>query len=242
MRKFIVLSLIVAVSALAPSCRFVNGKRVKGNGNQRTENRSASNFSSVSSFGEYDVYLTQDSNYSVQVEADENLMPYIETVVNGDVLEIRTREGYWLSHHHNLKVHISAPNFTKVKTFGSGNIISENKLNNTSAIELQVSGSGDVKVELNAPEVRAQLSGSGNINLNGETKTFSGEIMGSGDIRASNLKAENVSVDIAGSGNADVYASVKLSVDVKGSGDVKYRGGAQVSSDIAGSGSVRKVD
>lgn len=241
MRKIIFLSLIIAVSALA-SCRFVNGKRVKGSGTEKTEDRSVGSFTSVSSFGEYDVYLAQDSGYSVQIEADDNLLPYIETKVNGGVLEIRTREGFWLTSHHDLKVHIKAPSFAKVKTFGSGNIISENKLNNPSAIELEVSGSGDVKVEVNAPEVRAQLSGSGNINLKGETKTFSGEIMGSGDIRASDLKAETVSVDIAGSGSADVYASVKLNVDVKGSGDVKYRGGAQVSSDIAGSGSVKKLD
>lgn len=241
MRKIFILSLIFAVSALA-SCRFTNGKQVKGNGNQRTENRSLNNFSNVSSFGEYDVYLTQGSSYSVQVEADENLMSYIETAVNGDVLEIRTKDGYWLSTHNNMKLHITAPSFTKVKTFGSGNIISENKLNNNSPIRFEVAGSGDVKVELNAPEVHAELNGSGNINLTGETKSFSGEVRGSGDIRASNLRAETVSVDIAGSGSADVYASVKLSVDVKGSGDVKYRGGAQVSSDIAGSGSVKKID
>ena len=241
MRKFIILSLIFAVATMT-SCRFVNGKRVKGNRNERTENRSVSNFSSVSSHGEYDIYLTQDSSYSVQVDAEENLLPYIETRVNGDVLEITTRDGFWLDSHHDIKVHIRAPSFAKVRTSGSGDIISENKLNNSTAIELEVSGSGDVKVELNAPEVRADLNGSGNINLSGETKSFSGQILGSGDIRASNLRAENVNVDIAGSGSADVYASVKLTVDVKGSGDVKYRGGAQVSSDIAGSGSVRKMD
>ena len=241
MRKILILSLIFAISALA-SCRYMNGERVKGNGNEKTETRSVGNFSSISSYGEYDVYLTQGSNYNVQIEADENLLSYIETQVEGDVLEIRTKEGFWLQPRHKMKVHITAPSFAKVKTYGSGDIISENKLNNTSNIELEVSGSGNVKVDLNAPEVRAELSGSGNINLSGETKSFSGEIMGSGDIRAGELRAENVSIDIAGSGNADVYASVKLSVDVKGSGDVKYRGGAQVSSDIAGSGSVKKID
>lgn len=228
--------------AVAVSCRHIGGERVKGNGNERTEDRPVGSFTSVSSFGGYDVFLTQGSGYSVKINADENLMSYIETIVEDGVLKIRTKEGYWLDSHGDLEVHISAPVYSKVKTFGSGNIISENKLNNTSAIELELSGSGDIKVELNAPEVRAELRGSGNINVGGETRTFVGEIRGSGDIRASNLKAENVDVDIAGSGNADIYASVKLNVDVRGSGDVKYRGGAQVSSEIKGSGSVKKVD
>src|SRR5689334_8631721 len=90
MRKLLFLSLIL-VSALA-SCRFVNGKRVKGTGNQRTENRSVTNFHSVSSYGEYDIYLTQGTDYSVQVEAEDNLLPYIETNLKGDVLEITTKE------------------------------------------------------------------------------------------------------------------------------------------------------
>jgi hypothetical protein len=238
MRSLLFLFLIVSFI----SCRFVGGERVKGNGNAGGEDRSVGNFTSVSSHGEYDVYLTQGAGYSVRVEADENLLQYIETVVKNDVLEISTRDGFSLKSRTQLKVHITAPSYSKVKTFGSGNIITENKLNNSTAIELQLSGSGDIKVDVNAPEVRAELRGSGNINVGGETRSFTGEIRGSGDIHAANLKAENVDVDIAGSGNADVYASVKLNVDVKGSGDVKYRGGAQVSSDIAGSGSVRKLD
>ena len=220
----------------------MGAERVRGNGNIKIEERAVSNFSSVSSFGEYDVYLSQGAAYSARVEAEENLLPYIEFVMEGDVLKIRTKDGYWLSNTKDLKVFISAPAYSKVKTFGSGNIYSQGKLNNTSAIELELSGSGDIKADLNAPEVRAELRGSGNINLDGETRIFTGSIMGSGDIRAADLKSETTSIDIMGSGNAEVYASVKLEVDIKGSGDVKYRGNAQTSSHIAGSGSVKKVD
>ncbi|HYF31401.1 MAG TPA: head GIN domain-containing protein [Chitinophagaceae bacterium] len=239
MRKITILSLLAII--VLTSCRYV-GERVRGNGNLKTEDRSAANFTSVSSFGEYDVYLSQGTSYSVRIEAEENLLPYIETIVDGDMLKIRTKEGYWLSNSTDLKIFVSAPAYSKVKTFGSGNILSQGKLNNTSAIELEVAGSGDVKVEVNAPEVRADLQGSGNIDLSGETRTFTGSILGSGDIKAANLKSENANVDITGSGNADVYASVKLDVDIKGSGDVRYRGSAQTSSNVAGSGSVKKVD
>jgi hypothetical protein len=56
------------------------------------------------------------------------------------------------------------------------------------------------------------------------------------------LQSENTTVKIYGSGNADVFASVKLDVHVAGSGDVRYKGNAQTSSSIAGSGSVKKID
>jgi hypothetical protein len=240
MRKLFLLSLLAAVSFT--SCDYITGERIRGNGNMKTEDRQVSSFNKISSHGSYDVYLTQGAGYSLRIEAEENLLPYIETYVNGDVLEIRTKDGYNLSTRRDMKVYISAPAFSKVKTFGSGNIISQTKLNNTSPIQMEVSGSGNINVDVNAPEVRAELNGSGNIDLQGETRSFTGQIRGSGDIKAPNLKAETVTVDIGGSGNADVYASVMLNVEIKGSGDIKYRGGAQVSQDIKGSGSLKKVD
>jgi hypothetical protein len=240
MRNLLILSALALISFA--SCDYVDSKRIRGDGNFKTEDRQLSNFSSVSSHGSYDVYLTQGTAYSVRIEAESNLLPYIETNVEGDVLEIRTKKGYWLSSKSDMKVYVTAPAFSKVKTFGSGNILSQGMLNNTSAILMESSGSGDIRVELNAPEVSAELRGSGSIDIKGETRNFTGEIKGSGEIQAASLKAENVTVDIMGSGSAEVFASVKLNVDVKGSGDVKYRGGAQVSSDIAGSGSVKKLD
>ena len=66
-------------------------------------------------------------------------------------------------------------------------------------------------------------------------------IAGSGDLRARELAAGEVSVTIAGSGDASVTAQKTLSVAIAGSGDVDYGGGAVVTNKrIAGSGSVRQ--
>jgi hypothetical protein len=239
--KQILLILVVASISL-PSCRYAFGKRVRGNGNLKTEGRTIDNFTGVSSYGPYDVMLTQDSGYKVSVEAEDNLLPYIETYVEDGTLKIRTKEGYNLHHTRGITVHVSAPSFSAIRTVGSGNILSETKINNTSAIELEATGSGDIRAKLNAPEIKAEVTGSGSINLEGETKSFNGQITGSGNINAYDLKSENVGVEILGSGNAEVFASMKLNVEINGSGDVKYKGEGQVASSIHGSGNVKKVD
>ena len=240
MRNVLIFSLITIL--FTTSCDYITGERVRGNGNLKTEQRSESNFTGVSSHGDYDVYLSQGSSYSVRIEAEENLIPYIETFVDDNVLKIRTKDGYNLDNSTDLKVFVSAPSFATVKTSGSGNIYSDGRLSNTSPIEVEVSGSGDVKVTLNAPEIRAELNGSGNINISGETKNFTGSILGSGDINAGELKSEGVDLKITGSGNAEVYASVKLNVGITGSGDVRYHGSPDTKSSITGSGAVRKID
>jgi len=238
--KQLLFILALAVVSL-PSCRYAFGKRVSGNGNVKTEDRQLNNFSSVSSHGPYDVFLSQDSSYKVSVEAEDNLLPYIETYVENNELKVRTKEGYWLRNKRKITVHVSGPSFTAIRTVGSGDIISDAQITNTSAIELEATGSGNIKVKLSAPDVKAEVTGSGNIDLQGETKEFKGRIVGSGNIKAYDMKSENASVEISGSGNAEVFASMKSSVEVNGSGDVRYKGDGQVSSNIHGSGSVKKV-
>jgi hypothetical protein len=234
------LAFLLLGSLFVSSCRF-GGKRVRGNGNIRTEERSLSGFHGVVSNGSFDVYVSS-GNFAVKIEGEENLLPYIETHVEGDVLKIGTKKRYWLKPGKSIRIFVSAPAFNKIQSNGSGNIIGQSKITDPSKIELEVNGSADIKADVDAPEVTAQLRGSGNVNLTGNARTFTSEIMGSGDIRAMDLKAEETRVKIMGSGNADVYSSVKLDVNVAGSGDVRYKGGAQVNSRIAGSGGVKKLD
>jgi hypothetical protein len=236
------LFVLLSVAVLSGSCRFVSGERVRGNGNLQTENRTQSGFRGVEQHGSFDLFVSTGATTSVKIEAEENILPYIETYVDGDILKIDTKDGYWLSPKRQVKIFVTAPDYYRIKSYGSGNIIGENKIVSTSKLDLGVSGSADIKMEVDAPEIDADITGSGNLNLNGKTKIFHSSVSGSGNIRAYDLLSEETKVRVTGSGNADVYASVSLDVNVAGSGDVRYKGNGKVSSSIAGSGDVKKVD
>ena len=107
---------------------------------------------------------------------------------------------------------------------------------------MTVNGSANIKMDVDAPEIDAETNGSGDIDLQGSTRSWTGEIHGSGNIRAMDLKSENATIRIYGSGDANVFAAAILDVHVAGSGDVRYKGNAQVSSSIAGSGRLEKVE
>jgi len=238
MKKLIAFLLLG--SLLTSSCGY-RGKRVRGNGNVRSEQRSLSGFQAVQSNGDFDVYVSTGPE-SVKIEGEDNLLQYVETSVEGGMLKINTKAGYWLNTERGVKVYVSAPQYSRIESNGAGDIIGQTKITGSSKLELEVNGSADIKADVDAPEVSAHLRGSGDATLSGETKTFSGEILGSGNIKALDLKSEETNVKIVGSGDADVYSSVKLEVSVAGSGDVRYKGGAQVNSHIAGSGGVHKLD
>jgi hypothetical protein len=239
MKKILLFALTATI--LFSSCRFVTGKRIRGNGNVKTEQRSVGSFNGVASHGSFNVYVSSGEQ-SVKIEAEDNLLPYIETYVDGNTLHVQTKDDVWLRPSRQVKIFVSAPDFSSIRSYGSGDIIGQSRITDSSKLELGVNGSADIKMDVDAPEIETEVNGSGDIDLKGETKSFKSEIHGSGNVRAMDLQSENTTVKIYGSGDADVFASIKLDVHVAGSGDVRYKGNAQTSSSIAGSGSVKKVD
>lgn len=241
MKRILLFSALAAI--IFTSCNGIFGKPVHGNGHVITQDRSVGSFRNVSVSGNIDIYVTQDSVSGVKVVADENLMQYIMVNVSGDQLEVYPAEGYEL-HGSNggIKVYVSGSKFGTFSASGACDYHSNNQIVSTDGIRIELSGSCDAEMDVNAPSVKAELSGSGSIKLKGTTKEFSVSGSGSTDVKCFDLLAENTSIEISGSGDAEAYASVKLDVSISGSGSVKYKGGAKVSQHVSGSGEISKVD
>jgi hypothetical protein len=233
--------LIAASLLLVSSCRFAGGQRVNGNGNRISSTRSLGNFNSVEVKGGIDLVLSPGTENVLRIEADENLMEFIEVNNNGGTVEVRSRDNYNLQSKSGIKVYATAPEFEHITVSGSGDITSNGMVKSKAKLDLEIRGSGDIKLAVDAPEVATSISGSGSARLQGNTRKFSADVKGSGDVFAFDLLSEDANVDIAGSGNAEIFASKQLSVEIKGAGDVAYKGGGNVNQKIMGSGSVRQV-
>ena len=239
MKKYLLL-LLPALLILG-SCNFIGGKRVRGKGQTGTDTRSIGSFDGVSSSGSFDIYVSTGPN-SLKIEAEENLLPYIETYIDGSTLRIGTKSGYWLRPTKDVKIYVSAPSFKKVHSSGSGNITGQGLISSNDKLDVSVSGAADINLEVDAPEIESEITGSGNADLKVNTKKFTSKISGSGSVNAFDLKSEETEVRVSGSGDVSVFASVKLKVKVSGSGDVRYKGNPQVESQITGGGGVTKVN
>ena len=232
-------TLILLSTVLAAGCGF-NGKRIKGNNEVTTEIRNSGDFSGVSSFGSFNVYVA-NGPASVKIEAESNLLPYIETFVEDNILKVRSKKGVWLSPKRDIKIFVTAPRFAKIHSVGSGDIIGQTKIVDSSKIDLHVSGNGKINLDVDAPEVVAELTGNGGIQLKGQSRYFDCKLLGNGNLKAFDLMAEETKVHIMGNGDAEVYASVKLDVSLTGNGQVRYKGNAQPSTHITGNGSITQV-
>jgi hypothetical protein len=239
MKKLLVFALIASISLSA--CDFVTGKRVKGNGNMKTEERTEDAFAGVESRSNLSTYVGIGPQ-SIKVEAEENLLPYIETYVENGVLKIDTKDGFWLKTNRSIKVYITSPRLNMIKVSGTGDVEGTTKITDSSKIDLEITGNANMKLDVDAPVVISELSGNGDIDLKGVTRDFTGKSTGNGHVRAMDLQTENSKIEIYGNGTAEVFASVKLDVTIGGNGSVRYKGNAQPSTHITGNGSISKAD
>ncbi len=233
------LCVLCIITIFYISCGF-NGETVNGNGNRKSETRYPGNATKINLIGGMDVFVDEGAP-AVKVEGDENILQFIETAVNNDWLEIKTRDQINIHSSNPVKVYITTPDISALKVNGSGNITCNNKFASRNNTSFSITGSGNITANVNSPAVNASITGSGNMYLKGETRNVDIHITGSGNYNSPDLKAENAFVKISGSGDANLFADVGLKASISGSGDIKYRGKAAVNKSIAGSGSVVKA-
>jgi hypothetical protein len=240
---------LVAAAALSGSAQawswgWGSGERVVGNGDVAAEARETGAFDGIALSGGFNVLVRQGSGNKVEVKADRNLLPYIETKVvdggKGRTLQIEPKKGYSLQTSTNPTITLEMPALRAVSVAGSGTVKVDAM--KTAGVDAAIAGSGDIHfANLDAERLGMKVSGSGDIVAAGRCANASATIAGSGNVKAADLAAEEVKVSIAGSGDAQVNAAKRLNVSIAGSGDVRYVGSPEISSSVAGSGKIRRM-
>ncbi len=246
-RRLFTLGLVAAATVCGTAQAWSwssNSERINGNGDIATEARDTGAFDGVATAGGFNVVIRQGTGNKVEVKADRNLLPYIETRVvdggKGRTLQVEPKKGYSINSSTNPSLTIEMPALRSVSVAGSGTIKVEAM--KTAGVDASIAGSGDIRFAgLEAERLGMKVSGSGDIVAAGRCANAQVTIAGSGDVKAVDLVAEEVKVSIAGSGDAQVNATKRLNVTIAGSGDVKYAGSPEISSNVAGSGKVRRI-
>ncbi|MFN3565224.1 MAG: head GIN domain-containing protein [Burkholderiaceae bacterium] len=241
------LSFAVLAAALQPAhaddCAFVQraafaGERVAGSGRIVEESRALAGFGALKVAGGVDVELRASGRETVTVRADDNIVPLIETRVDGGTLVIGTPRGVSFRTQRRPRVVVEFVRLGALTVAGTGDVRADRVRGDTFAVS--VAGSGDVRIDaLDVDSLGVVLAGSGDFTAAGRADEQGFRIRGSGDVRARDLVGRSVKVSIAGSGDAHVHATEELEVAIAGSGDVVYRGTPRITKSIAGSGSVR---
>ena len=240
MKKITTLAIVLAMTV---SCSAQWGKRIKGNGDEVTINRSTGDYDAIGVSGWFDVILVDGKEGKLTLTGESNLLEYIITEVKNGKLEIKTERGVDLkpsSWNNGITITVPVESVDAIALSGSGDIVGKTTIK-TDKLDTAMSGSGDITLDVDSDSVSASMSGSGDITLSGSTKDFDATISGSGDIKAFDLEADNVDATVSGSADIKVTANKMLKARVSGSGDITYKGNPEkVDTKSSGSGDVSK--
>ena len=197
--------------------------KVKGNGKVTTEVREIGSFDEIILEGVFNVYLLQKEKESVRVETDENLLPFIVTEVENNVLTIKMKDNSEIEKMKKINIYITLVDINNLETKGVGliNCMGQLKLKN---IDLSLNGVGATHLNLICDTLNVKSELVGSLHLIGEGESLKIKHSGIGSFEAFEFKAEGVNIESDGIGKVEVNASKELVVDAKGLGGVKYKG------------------
>jgi len=229
--------LLLTFVLLLVACNGGGGNDNDGSGNVVTEEREVSGFDRVRVTGSGIAEIIQGDTESLVIEAEDNVMPLIESTVEDGVLILGQKANTNISLTEPIKYTVNMMDVAGLEITGSGAINSDSI--DTSIITLGMSGSGDVNIaQLDGDSLDATITGSGTASVNGDVADQVLEITGSGEYHGAGLHSATAVITLGGSGNVVVWVDTTLDISVTGSGEVSYYGEPILTQSVTGSGNV----
>ena len=188
---------------------------VHGSGNVATDKRGVSGFKSVDVGGVFQVEITAQKDFAVEVEADDNLLPLIKTEVHDGVLSIETEQR--IKSSNPIRIRVYAPDIDNLEVSGAANV-TVNDLKN-SGLSVDSSGASKIKIA-------------------GVTDKLTVEVSGATKVDAESLTAVNASVEASGASHVRVNVTGQLRTDLSGASKVVYSGSPTIEKKTSGASSV----
>ena len=241
LKKFLILSL-VCLASLSSYAQEGKPAGVPAH----SEELQLDAFQRVRVKGDFVVHILPEADApQVFIQLPEELKEQLEVRVKGNALELAwaPKSRFQLPTEQRAELWVCASELEALEIFGSGLIQAEELEPSTTNFQLNVTGSGQIKLgqlqcqqlkaditgsgQISIPELRSHeanlaISGSGQMQLGGQVKELSLDVLGSGKIEAKKLLAENCKASITGSGLIQTAPQNKLTAHIQGSGKIDY--------------------
>ena len=239
------LSLIVTsiILLLLSACGMTG---ITGSGKIVEETRDVHAYSQIVFSAPGELTLEQNGYEGLVIEADDNLLGYIQTRVRGNVLFIEVKpDMIRLYPSQPIRYSLDADELTNVTLSGSGDIRSNELI--ASDLDFDLNGSGRILIDdVKSQATHIDLNGSGEYQLgNLVTGQLTASLNGSGSMLIQEVIAKTAAVGVNGSATLNVtdFVADTLNVMINGSGDSTLAGKVDEQTiAIHGSGSYRARD
>lgn len=212
---------------------------------EATEKREVSLFNRIDFRGVGRLILSQGEKQFVTVTATDVVLPHVRTDVRDGVLIVSLR--WWpgmllrIAEMKTLEVQLIVEELAGLKISGAGVVQSREKIQ-VKEMDIQLSGAGEISLELHGRRIDTRLTGAGSIVLWGEAEEQEIHLTGAGSIQAENLVTRSARIHSSGAGECRVHATEALDAKLSGAGSIRYRGNPKIQSRMTGLGTLATMD
>jgi hypothetical protein len=210
------LAGLVLLAVLAAGCHGM-GPQIRGSGKRELQKRNVSPFTSISTEGAFTIEVTCQKDLSLEVEGDDNVLPYVTSDVSGNVLRLKNTKNYSTS--EPVRFRISVPNLEGFSSNGAGHI--------------DIKGVSNDKLEIDA-------NGAPIIVVSGTTKVIDIGANGAVKVDTTKLHAARGVVETNGASHVDIDVTDQLDATVNGPSIITYKGDPVVNKSVRGPGKVER--
>lgn len=178
----------------------------------------------------------------VHIEADADLLPLIETVVEDGALKVRfRRDRHWMmGARGEVRLTIQTPQLHGVGA--SGGSIVRAQFTRADGATVQASGGSEIRVRgADATKISAQASGGSILELSGNADSLSLQLSGGSQLHGRDFSAHNADVQQSGGSEAELKVTGKIHGALSGGSQLHATGGARTTVATSG-GSEVQVD
>lgn len=216
---------------------------IKPSDNVITKSYDFTDFVSLEVSDDFKVYVTfSESEESVTVEANDNLMEHIEVEMNGNTLKVSVEDNLNIKGSETLNLRISTAAIYEFKGDEDVEIYLNNELN-ADQVSIKLSGDSKLKGALISKDLTVDLSGDSYLTLEGSAENLSAELRGDSKIERYGFAVQHLDIDLKG--DSEGYLTVTESLEVKARGDsyMHYKGNPEINKrDLAGDSELVKED
>ncbi|TMM56786.1 DUF2807 domain-containing protein [Maribacter algarum] len=242
MTTLVRIAIALLMSLFLSSCgfdiqigNFGTGK--KGNGVVVTDTRTVSeDFTKVSASEGLMVYVTQANEFSIEVEADENVIDLIETDIRDGKLRIHAEQNIGRA---TKNIYVSLPKVTVLRSSSGAHLTTKNTIK-TNELEIDASSGAQLDLDVATNEIDIDASSGANLSVTGTADEAVVDVSSGGNINAKNLETRTCNADASSGGNVKIQVSKSLVADASSGGNISYSGDPNVEKKKSVSGSVHK--
>ncbi len=229
-------SLIWVLAGLLCLCSFPAypedpPQNKEGSGNVSTQPKTLPYFNKIIAVGIGNLHIKQGKEQSLSVKTDAALLPLISATVDEKTLRLDFK-GAQENSRAEINYYLTIKDLDSIQSLSSSTVFIEEGLN-TNELTLEIMSFGEMNVNLNVKKLIANIQGAGKIKAHGTANTQEIQIKGAGEFIGTELKGEDVAIDIQGTGIATLNASKTLKITIPKEGTVRYCGTPTLTKEVS---------